>query len=523
MSIKKYLEKFVFTINDLENNNLKDFYSNGFLVSGTYQTSFFVIIVNSKGKIFFNGKNIEKNFEVDELHLLFCILLFSNQDSNNNYFDKLMGKNTKNIAKRKNNLINNLDYKLQILFALNLKPIKNFKQLDRAIIESNRNTLPSITKSISINKIPLSSYIEVSFFSRELYDMNRISEAMILSEEAYNSFKLQKIYAEYPLKSYFDVINELNLEQEDLNFIDKIKLLSTQMNAWLESFFILKESNLDIKKLNSSYKVLNNDILEIKHKLLQYIEHINNNSETLYPFDGRVLIQYFKVFDDEKNIFLLKSEDVKIKINTILNYMHNFIANDIKTSKQVHNEDKIVVIPTNLKKFNINYNGEYCKQPNWDKFIKSLEEIISIEKGAEEILCITQNFSNLLDKNNNKYAELLINNLKKGKKYYYFYPPEAIAQAIVLKNKYMDFDNIYFLEIPELFIIYEVLDHEIVIYDPYNLKSEFHSAFYINLFNSIHSENKKKTSCAYVSINSSDLFKIIDFVEVYSDFKMIRK
>lgn len=325
---------------------------------------------------------------------------------------------------------------------------------------------------------------------------------------------MQKIYSQYPLKNYLEITYDLDQKDLDFSHIYKIKLVSRQMDSWLESLFLLQESNLKTAKIDLFYRILNHDILEIKHKLLEYIEYINENDESLHPFNERIIIQYFEVFVDEKNLFLLKAEDIKITINTIINYINNFLANEVKKDDHVQNEDEIVVIPANLKKFNINYNGEYCKQPNWDKFIKSLDEIIAIEKGAEEILCITQNFSNLLDKNNNKYYELLTNNLKQDKKYYYFYPPEAEEQAILLKNKYSEFENIYFMEIPELFIIYEVLDHEIVIYDPYNLKSEFHSAFYINLFNSIHSESKKKTSCAYISINSSDLFKIIDFIVI---------
>lgn len=397
-------------------------------------------------------------------------------------------------TKKKGYFINRLDKFLQDILGIENTSIDNFKEPDRKLIHFTRGKTPNFKNDVKINKIEDDDFIGLVYFSFKLYKLNNnanLNKLLKLAESSFKNKCNKEVFYIYDLfRTYFD-LNEVNKGIKSLENI-KLPLIIHFFSQLINSINMIKNScsNTKEKFLFFITKDIFKEIENITYNSIIKNENIcfkkvNTYFELIHIYLNRFLNDEHFISEKDLNneikqlIYELEKE-VDIK--------HNFINK--------HEMDK-----KNFSKFNINYDGTYCEQPDWNKLIKSYSEIQEIEKEAEEIWITTSNLDNLINIMGKNHINKININSKFNKKYNIFYKTGE-KDSIFKENKYL---SLYKLEILEnIFIPFE---YTILIYNPNDIQNL--CGFYSGLFDEFNKENYDRF---YISIYYKNLIKLTDFL-----------
>lgn len=555
-NIKLQLEKKTYFKNELlVNEELKYWYKiDVFYLLIKIEKKLHIIEVTNKGDLKVNNIEFKGNQENDVKKFLYCFLCTEPQNLSISFIEEFLEQDVDNgsnkyPSRRKGSFINKVDRQFQIAFGYNPPKISVFLERDRKFLNFGRKGVPELNKDIIIKKIAINDYVGLIYLTHNLYRVERFKDAKDIYRKAIKAFETENKGNKgdkFVLKEYIDIIEEIGTLNKQYNSFIKTKsvknffekkffFLENQLELLLDSLVFLNQSiingssiALDLKKT-----FITEDLREIKSYIIHCLISLNNQINIPeYLFDINHINNILE------NIVYELSQTDKINFNYISSQIEKFKSIQKKSDifeKKERNNGLAVITPTKnlninnsrieidpeltcFRKFNVNYDGSYCYQPDWDRLLKTPQEILEIERRAEEIWIITHDFWADLQDLSAESPEVIEGNINSGKVYRYFYPPEIRSIAKKLEKKYTSLaskGNVYFYEIPDLTGIFKFLDYEILIYDPNNMNSKYHCGFYMDLFKFKDKSDSKPTNVVYMMIYHKSLLKLITFIEEY--------
>lgn len=550
-NIKLQLDKKAyFSLELLLNKDLKYWYNfDIFYVIIELDKNLYIIEINNKGDLKVNNLYFKGNNENDIKKFLYCFFCSFPQNLSISFIEDFLEQDVDNgsnkyPSRKKGTFINKVDRSFQISFGYNPPKISAFLESDRKFFNFGRKGVPEFNKDVIVKKISSNDYIALIYLTYRLYKLSRFKESKDIYRKSINLFNLENKGEKFVLKEYIDITDEvqnLNKQYNDFiktssikNFFEKkLFFLENQLELLLDSLLFLNKSIINGSSIALDFKniLIKEDLIEIKSYIIQSLIGLNNQinlPEYLIDinYSNNILENILFELSENNNINfnyireeIDKFKNIKKQLNIIDKKEINNNLSVITATKNLNiNNSRIEIDPelTCFRKFNINYDGSYCYQPDWDRLLKTPQEILEIERRSEEIWIITPDFWADLQDLSAESPEVIEGNMKSGKIYRYFYPPEIRSIAKKLEKKYtslVNTKNIYFYEIKELTAIFKFLDYEILIYDPNNMNSKYHCGFYMDIFKFKDKPESKPTTSVYIMIYHKTLLKLITFIE----------
>jgi hypothetical protein len=398
-------------------------------------------------------------------------------------------------TKKKGYFINKLDKFLQNTLNIESPTIDKFKESNRKIINFTRGKTPYFEKDIKISKIEGNDLIGLMYFSFKIYKINKTSEARKISKLSLDSANMKNNKDFFHINELFKLYDNLTiLNKEDNNSLNtkKLLILIDIFKIIFKCINFIKNSSSTIKEDFISFiiKTIFNDIESITTKT---IYSMSNSSISTIRIKG--YIDYIKIHLKES---LDDNNYIKVEWNSEIENLINELRKGIENDNS--DNDKYEIDKRNFSKFNINYDGTYCEQPNWDRNIKSYTDILEIEKNSAEVWITVSNINNLANIMGKRHINEINKNSTLGKKYNIFY--KNGVNNVFKENKNL---SLYKLDILEnIFIPFE---YTILIYNPNDIQNL--SGFYLGLFEEFNKDSYEKF---YISLYYKNLIKLSDFL-----------
>lgn len=490
------------------NDNIESLNSKYNFIYGELDNNFIYFeIVSEKGKsnLFINGIEFKSESYINEF-LINILDSYPNIDEEyNKYFFNKYFNIDNNFSRKKNYFVNKLDREIQQHLRLNPVPISKFSQTDRLFFTNNK--FPELNKNVFQKKFSQDYYIELIYILKNIYNLDNIREVKNIyykyTKNKSNNINFQIItYLEifYFLKNYGDKLDEF--------IVSKILLFINIIENLIINY--LKEIKIDTLLLNN---IIINDFKLILNffSTISIVNNIDNLNKSVNNITSEInlLINFL-----ESEIIVLDTDSILTRLNLIKSFLNNLET--ILEKLHLNIDNNKFIDDSSIKfteKFPLN------KQPEWGKIFITPHEIMEIESNATSLWIITPDFYFELQTYFDYFENLIMNNLTQGKTFKYFYPPESRPFAKQVQNKYKKINtkgNVIFNEVKELSNFFMLFNYEIILYDPDNINSKYHSGFFTDFFKEKETHSTTKpVSIVHTRLSNDKMNQIIKILSKY--------
>ena len=456
-------------------------------------------------------KSIELEMEqsiINEQKEKIMLLIENSQDLKNKQNEQLFqNKIYNNKLRVQKKLINNFEKKFLELKEEEENLQKEIIKYENILNETNSNVKKIKLKNFSLKSKNIKLNQEKNEFNnKNIYTLEQLEKKLNRAKDEYNYFKLKNFYTEQRLNNIkgnnFDIgqnktekqmnlVDHKNIEQKNINNNKNINNVNKRENIYElkkiyeenkdkeneleQNLFLYQEA---IQKINKGENTDNNNIEEIKNKILKLISkktenNSSNNNEA----------------NNNKNDLKL-NKDFMLSKNNI--YYSNSEENDpIKSNK---------------------FTNDQFKQFTYVLFKNFEAKKINIEKAKEEIIIPIINYYNNINENKNKNI-IKESNIQEKLSFKF---SEIVSKLINCNNEKdlkkckIFFNAIYFDKI---------IDSK----NTDNINNiDLFKKYFLSLFNNIHEYTQKDESIFKRKLNTKykeQFLKLINSTKEYSQFK----